>query len=289
MRNYAGFLVLEATPSMDSRRAQRIRLDQLLVERGLFQDLKTAQGWIMAGRVIVDEAREDKSGAMVKTDAGIRVKGMDLPYAGRGGLKLAAALDAFAVDVRGRTAIDAGASTGGFTDCLLERGAALVYSVDVGFGQLVGRLRQDPRVRNMERTNISDLTPGMLDPRPSLGVIDLSYLSLAVAVPIVANLLGEGREREIIALVKPLFEVASILPDLNEEQYYAAVCRALLAGIPAGMTPRAVMASPVLGSRGTLEFLVWYTEGKEFARDSVLAQVNFAIDAGMDLLGKAQG
>jgi 23S rRNA (cytidine1920-2'-O)/16S rRNA (cytidine1409-2'-O)-methyltransferase len=141
----------------------------------------------------------------------------------------------------------------------------------------------------MERTNISDVTPGTLDPRPSLGVIDLSYLSLTVAVPIVANLLDEGREREIIALVKPLFEVPAILPDLNEEQYYAAVCRALLAGIPAAMTPRAVMASPVLGSGGTLEFLVWYTAAKEFARDLVLGQVKDAIDAGMDLLSKAQG
>jgi len=289
MRNYAGFLVLEATPSMDRRQLRRIRLDQLLVERGLFQDVRTAQGWIMAGNVIVDEVREDKPGTRVYATADVRVKGMDLPYAGRGGLKLAAALDAFAVDVRGRTAIDAGASTGGFTDCLLKRGAALVYSVDVGFGQLIGRLRQDPRVRNMERTNISDVTPGMLDPQPSLGVIDLSYLSLTVAVPIIANLLDEGQEREIVALVKPLFEVPSILPDLNEEQYYAAVCRALVAGIPARMAPRAVMASPVLGSGGTLEFLVWYTAGKEFARDLVLGQVKDAIDAGMDLLSKAQG
>ena len=112
---------------------------------------------------------------MVRATADVRVKGADLPYASRGGLKLAAALDAFAVDVRGRTAIDAGASTGGFTDCLLKRGADLVYSVDVGFGQLVGRLRQDRRVRNMERTNISDVTPGTLNPAPSLGVIDLSH------------------------------------------------------------------------------------------------------------------
>ncbi len=274
---------------MDRRKPQRIRLDQLLVERDFFQDVKTAQGWIMAGSVIVDEVREDKPGTMVYATSDLRVKGMDLPYAGRGGLKLAAALDAFAVDVRGRTAIDAGASTGGFTDCLLKRSAALVYSVDVGFGQLVGRLRQDPRVRNMERTNISDVTPEMLDPRPSLGVIDLSYLSLTVAVPLVANLLDAGREREIVALVKPLFEVPSILSDLNEEQYYAAVCRALSAGIPAGMTPRAVMASPVLGSRGTLEFLVWYAAGRGFERDSALTQVDEAVRAGMDLLGKAQG
>ena len=274
---------------MDRRQARRVRLDQLLVERGFSEDVKAAQGWIMAGCVIVDEVREDKPGTMVCATADVRVKGMDLPYAGRGGLKLAAALDTFAVDVRGRTAIDAGASTGGFTDCLLKHGAALVYSVDVGFGQLVGRLRQDPRVRNMERTNISDVTPDMLDPRPSLGVIDLSYLSLVVAMPIVANLLDAGREREIIALVKPLFEVPSATSDLTREQYHAAVRRALSAGATAGLAPRAVMASPVLGSRGTLEFLVRYTAGQGLERDSVLAQVDEAVRAGMDLLSKAQG
>ncbi|HON41763.1 MAG TPA: TlyA family RNA methyltransferase [Bacillota bacterium] len=274
---------------MNRRRFRRVRLDELLVQRGFFDDVKTAQGWIMAGSVIVDEVREDKPGTMVDANAGVRVRGTDLPYASRGGLKLAAALDAFGVDVRGRTAIDAGASTGGFTDCLLEHGAALVYSVDVGFGQLVGRLRQDPRVRNMERTNISDVTPGMLDPRPSLGVIDLSYLSLQLSVPIVANLLDPEEESEIVALVKPLFEVASAVSDLTREQYRAAVWRALSAGTPAGMAPRAVMASPVLGSRGTLEFLVWYTAGRGLMRDVASAQVDEAIGAGMDILSKAQG
>ena len=274
---------------MDRRHPPRVRLDQLLVDRGFFVDVKTARGWIMAGSVIVDEVREDKPGTMVDANAGVRVRGMDLPYASRGGLKLAAALDAFRVKVRGRTAIDAGASTGGFTDCLLERGAALVYSVDVGFGQLVGRLRQDPRVRNMERTNIGDVTPDMLDPRPSLGVIDLSYLSLQVSVPIVANLLDKEEEPEIVALVKPLFEVPAAVSDLTEEQYRAALGRALSAGIPAGMAPRAVMASPVLGSRGTLEFLAWYTAGPLFTRDVALAQVDEAIRAGMVLLSKAQG
>lgn len=280
---------LGAIAYMDRRQSRRVRLDQLLVERGLFHDVKTAQGWIMAGSVIVDEVREDKPGATVDPQAAIRVRGMDVPYASRGGLKLAAALDAFGVDVRGRTAIDAGASTGGFTDCLLTRGAALVYSVDVGYGQLVGRLRQDPRVRNMEKTNISDVAPGMLDPRPSLGVIDLSYLSLQTSVPIVANLLDRGKGPEIIALVKPLFEVSSAPLDLGEEQYRAAVGRALSAGIAAGFEPWAVMASPVLGSRGTLEFLVWYAAGQRCACDSMWAQVDEAVKAGMCLLGKSEG
>jgi len=141
----------------------------------------------------------------------------------------------------------------------------------------------------MERTNIGEVTLAALDPRPSLGVIDLSYLSLTVAVPIVANLLDSAGNPEIVALVKPLFEVASAVPLLSRDQYRAALGRALSAGIPAGMAPRAVMASPVLGSRGTLEFLAWYTAGPLFTRDVALAQVDEAIRAGMVLLSKAQG
>ena len=267
---------------MGRRPSRRVRLDRLLVERGVFQDAKTAQSWIMAGSVIVDEVREDKPGTAVDTKACIRVRGIDLPYASRGGLKLAAALDVFAVDVCGRTAIDAGASTGGFADCLLKRGAALVYSVDVGFGQLAGRLRQDPRVRNMERTNISDVIPGTLDPQPSLGVIDLSYLSLTTAVPHVAKIVGIDHGADIIALVKPLFEVACAVCDLSEHQYRAAVSRALSAGVCAGFAPQRVMASPVLGSGGTLEFLVRYAPAP--TPDGMCGEADEAVAAGMDLL-----
>ncbi|MCR4425653.1 MAG: TlyA family RNA methyltransferase [Firmicutes bacterium] len=240
--------------------AKKMRLDRLMLERGFSKDEKTVRAWIMEGRVLVGDVREDKPGTLVAADAPIRLRGVDIPYAGRGGLKLAAAIDRFQVDVLGRVAIDVGASTGGFTDCLLSRGASRVYAVDVGFGQLVGRLRQDPRVVNMERTNIGDVTPDVLVPRPDLGVIDLSYLSLSIAVPTVAGLLApaqlDGPGSEIVALVKPLFEVKAKGPDLEETDYRAAVRQAAEAGRGSGYSLAGVMASPVLGSGGTLEFFV---------------------------------
>lgn len=253
-----GFFVRDVN-AVKGASARRARLDQLLVARGYCSHMKEAQALIMAGQVLVNEVRLDKPGTPVLTDAGIRIKGRDIPYVGRGGLKLQAALDRWGIRTEGRVALDAGASTGGFTDCLLKRGCALVYAVDVGYGQLAGSLRQDPRVRNMERTNISDVRPESLDPPPSLGVMDLSYLSLSVAVPVVAGLLvQDDPDREIVALVKPLFEVPASGPDLSREQYEAALRRACRAGTEAGMRPSAAMASPVLGSSGTLEFLVLF-------------------------------
>ncbi|OPZ63846.1 MAG: Hemolysin A [Firmicutes bacterium ADurb.Bin506] len=255
-----GFSVIEGDVTLLAKASVlRVRLDELVMARGHCSTLKEAQALIMAGQVLVNEERLDKPGMRVRHDSVIRIKGSNIPYVGRGGLKLQAALDRWVIDVEGRVAIDAGASTGGFTHCLLTRGCALVYSVDVGFGQLAGRLRQDPRVRNMERTNISDVRPEALDPRPSLGVMDLSYLSLSVAVPVVASLLdGDDQGREIVSLVKPLFEVPASGPGLSREQYRAALERVCGAGKGTGMGPVRLMASPVLGSSGTLEFLALF-------------------------------
>ncbi|MEA4882511.1 MAG: TlyA family RNA methyltransferase [Clostridia bacterium] len=272
----------------------KTRLDELLVARGLFPNAKTAASWVMAGSVIVDEERVDKPGAAVRKEASIRVRGIEIPYVSRGGLKLAAALDAFGLEVAHRVAIDAGASTGGFTDCLLKRGALRVYSVDVGFGQLAGSLRQDPRVVNMERTNIGDVARELLVPRPDLGVMDLSYLSLSVGVPTVAALLADPGEAEhgpdIVALVKPLFEVAAAGPDLSAIQYRQALERACAAGVEAGCGVDGLMASPVLGSGGTLEFLAHYMPGagSRIPESGVLAQIiERAIDDGTAVLHAA--
>jgi len=252
-----GFSVIEGDVTLLAKASvPRVRLDELVVAQGHSPTQKEAQALIMAGQVLVNEERLDKPGMRVREDSIIRVKGSNIPYVGRGGLKLKAAIDRWGIGVEGRVAIDAGASTGGFTHCLLTEGCALVYSVDVGFGQLAGRLRQDPRVRNMERTNISDVRPEALDPRPSLGVMDLSYLSLSVAVPVVAGLLdADDPRREIICLVKPLFEVPASGPDLSIGQYRAALERVCGAGPGVGMSPVGLMASPVTGSSGTLEFL----------------------------------
>lgn len=143
----------------------------------------------MAGQVLVDGQRVDKSGAPVASDASLHVRGRR-QYVSRGGYKLAAALDHFGVAVADRVALDSGASTGGFTDCLVQRGAALVYAVDVGYGQLAGSLRVNSRVRTLERTNLGDVAPSTLDPQPTLITLDLSYLSLTAALPLAAHLLA---------------------------------------------------------------------------------------------------
>ena len=158
----------------------------------------------MAGQVLVDGQRIDKSGALVASDAPLDVRGRR-HYVSRGGYKLAAALDHFGVVVADRVVLDSGASTGGFTDCLVQRGAALVYAVDVGYGQLAGSLRVNPRVCTLERTNLGEVDPSTLDPQPTLVTLDLSYLSLTAALPLAAHLFTA--HGEVLALFKPLFEV----------------------------------------------------------------------------------
>ncbi|GHO83667.1 TlyA family RNA methyltransferase [Dictyobacter formicarum] len=193
-----------AQPPARAKLPRRLPLAHLLVERGFFPGLDEARRWVMAGKVLVDERCLDKPGMLVSFQAALRVKD-HLRYASRGGYKLETALHHFGIDVQQAVAIDCGASTGGFTDCLLQHGAALVYAVEVGHGQLLGRLRLDARVRNYEHTNFSDLVGMDLSPAPTLISLDLSYLSLTKALPIAVSLLPE--QGRILALVKPLFEV----------------------------------------------------------------------------------
>src|SRR5664279_1231744 len=164
------------------------RLDKLMVERGLAPTPERAQALIMAGQVVVDDHTVDKSGQQVALSAVLRIKGEVLPYVSRGGLKLKKALDEFGIDVNGVVAIDVGASTGGFSDCLLQAGAARIYAVDVGYGQLAWSLRQDPRVVCLEKTNIRYLRPDQLDDLPELAVIDASFISLAKVLPATVRL-----------------------------------------------------------------------------------------------------
>lgn len=181
------------------------RLDKLLVQRSLAGSRERARALILAGAVVVDDHRIDKVGALVSVDAEIRLKGEDIPYVSRGGLKLEKALNEFAINVDGRVAIDVGASTGGFTDCLLQRGAVKVYAVDVGYGQLAWALREDGRVVNMERCNIRHLQKTQLSNVPDLAVIDASFISLSKVLPPTLELLAESAE--VVALIKPQFEV----------------------------------------------------------------------------------
>jgi 23S rRNA (cytidine1920-2'-O)/16S rRNA (cytidine1409-2'-O)-methyltransferase len=183
----------------------KTRLDQLLVTRGLVETRARAQAVVLAGNVYVSGARVDKAGTMVKEDADVEVRGGEHPYVSRGGVKLAGALDAFAIDVRGLACLDLGASTGGFTDCLLQRGAAKVVAVDVGYGQLAHKLRVDPRVVNMERTNARELTPDAIGGAAELTVVDASFIGLGKLADAIARCTAVGGQ--LVALIKPQFEV----------------------------------------------------------------------------------
>ena len=232
---------------------------RVLIERGLCADRREATGWIMAGRVYVNDRRVDKEGNPVPADAAIRIRGLDLKYVSRGGLKLEGALADLALDVAGRVVLDAGASTGGFTDCLLRHGASLIFAVDAGFGQLAGRLRCDPRVVNLERTNIADLAAGRLQPRPDLATVDLSYISLRKAIPVLGPLLVP--DGAMLCLVKPLFEVADRQARrtgrIADPGVYRDVLRNLTAfALDLGYVPAGIARSRPPGAGGTMEFFL---------------------------------
>ena len=236
--------------------AGRSRLDVLLVQRGLAESREKAQAIIMAGSVVVGERPALKAGTLVAPGADIRVLAGP-QYVGRGGEKLAHALDAFAVDVGGLTAVDVGASTGGFTDCLLQRGATRVYAVDVGRGQLDWRLRRDPRVVVMEGVNARNLTPFL--EKCDLATIDVSFISLEKVLPAVVAVLREGAS--IVALVKPQFQARRQEVGkggvVRDPQVHAAVLGRFIAWC-AGHRLRllGLTTSPLLGPAGNREFFV---------------------------------
>ncbi|MCO4771096.1 MAG: TlyA family RNA methyltransferase [Deltaproteobacteria bacterium] len=185
--------------------AKKERIDALLVQRGLAASRDRAKRLLLAGKVLVDDTPVDKAGTRVLVDAAIRLRGEDHPYASRGGLKLAGALSDLSVEVVGLRCLDVGASTGGFTDCLLQRGATEVVAVDVGTNQLHNKLRQEPRVRSFEQTDIRDLQTDQLGGPIDLVVVDASFISLRLLLPPIARLIGPGTR--VLALVKPQFEV----------------------------------------------------------------------------------
>jgi 23S rRNA (cytidine1920-2'-O)/16S rRNA (cytidine1409-2'-O)-methyltransferase len=236
-----------------------VRLDERLVQEGLADTRTRAQGAVLAGRVTVDGAVADKPGRRVTPEMRVGVVAPAHPYVGRGGVKLAHALAAFGIDVRGAVAIDLGASTGGFTDCLLQAGAARVYAVDVGHGQLAWSLRQDPRVIVMEDTNARRLTPDRFAGAADLVTADLSFISLRLVWGAIAGLVRPGGR--VVALVKPQFEAGRGAVGrggvVRDPAVHAAVVEdALAAAARAGLTPVAVTASPVTGPAGNIEYLV---------------------------------
>jgi 23S rRNA (cytidine1920-2'-O)/16S rRNA (cytidine1409-2'-O)-methyltransferase len=249
--------------AVTSTRPARIRLDQLLVDRGLAESRSRAQAMVLAGKVRVgdgDAARGDrKAGDLIPEDASVVVAAPE-PYVSRGGYKLAAALDAFRIDPRGMIAIDVGASTGGFTDVLLQRGASRVYAVDVGRGQLAERLRNDPRVVSMERTNARGLTATSLPEPVELATVDVSFISLDRILGPVTSTLRAGPTYHIVALIKPQFEAGRGRTDhgvVRDPAVHREVLeRTLAVARGHGLGARGLISSPINGPEGNREFLV---------------------------------
>ena len=230
-----------------------------MLTRQLCRTKDEAVRWILAGEVFVDGERVYNSGQKVALEASIVVKGRDKRYASRGGYKLEGAIRDFSLVLTGRNALDAGASTGGFTDCMLKHGAVRVYAVDAGFGQLAGYLRSDPRVVNLEKTNIGDVCAEELSPFPDFVVADLSYLSLKNAIPILRRLASPGAS--MVCLVKPLFEttdsVARREGSIRDEKEYSLILMELINyAAHSGLIPRGVTNSHLRGSNGTIEFFL---------------------------------
>ena len=239
--------------------AKRARLDLLLVERGLFETRSKASAAVMAGLVLVDGKPALKAGEAVAEEAELSLKSDPCPYVSRGGLKLRAALDAFQVPVSGRICLDVGASTGGFTDCLLQAGAAKVYAIDVGTAQLHSKIKTDQRVVSRENVHAKNLVPEWFAPRPTLAVVDVSFISLAQVLPFIIPCLAEPQE--LIVLVKPQFEVGPKLAPKGVVRdpavHLQAVDKIRSAGKTLGLAERGLIESPAKGPKGNVEFLLW--------------------------------
>lgn len=237
------------------------RLDKLLVAKGLVQSRHQAQGLILARQVLVDGQMVDKAGQMVAADARLELKAT-LPYVGRGGLKLEGALKEFDIGVKGKTALDVGASTGGFTDCLLQQGAARVYALDVGYGQLAWKLRQDHRVVVLDKTNVRYLKPDGLGEPVDLVTIDVSFISLIKVIPPIIPLLKPAAD--IIALVKPQFEVGKGEVGkggvVREQRKHRQVLTKLISfAQELGLSVKGISSSCILGAKGNTEFFLYLT------------------------------
>ena len=244
----------------------KLRLDKLLVDRGLAASRERAQALILAGKVLVNDQKLEKAGAQVDAEAVVRLLGEDLKYVSRGGLKLERALEHWHIDVAGKVCLDVGASTGGFTDCLLQHGAARVIAIDTGYGQMDFKLRQDARVRLLEKTNARYVTAEVIAEEVELIVIDVAFISATLVLPPVVDAAfpqsaEERHGRQVIVLVKPQFEAGrefvgkgGIVRD--EAAQLASVDKVKNSLVALGCSSTDVIESPILGAQGNREFLL---------------------------------
>lgn len=243
---------------------KKIRLDQLVFDLGLAESKERAKTTVMSGLVFVNGQRADKPGMQVSPDVNVEVKGTALPYVSRGGLKLEKALKVFPIDVNGKVCIDCGASTGGFTDVLLKNGAAKVYSVDVGYGQLAWSLRNDERVVNMERTNIRYISSEQIPEPLDICVMDLSFISVKLVLPAVCALLKD--DAQLVCLIKPQFEAGREEVGkkgvVRDKAVHLSVIESVLSFVPTvGMTVMGLDFSPIKGPEGNREYLCYMKKG----------------------------
>ena len=265
----------------------KIRLDQYLVQHGLIQSRERAKAMIMTGVVYVNGQKADKAGDMVKEDAVVEVRGHDIGYVSRGGLKLEKAMQVFPLSPRGKVCMDIGASTGGFTDCMLQNGAAKVYAVDVGYGQLAWNLRTDPRVVNMERTNIRNVTPDQLDDPIAFFSVDVSFISLHHIFPVARAVTTPDAVG--VCLVKPQFEAGREKVGKNgvvrdPATHREVLLRAMGYAVDNGFGVRGLDFSPVKGPEGNIEYLMFVEKSDtpaapgEDAAAAVVAASHQALD-----------
>ncbi len=256
------------------------RLDILLTEKNLVDSRARAKALIMAGKVLVNGQRVDKAGTLIADDAEIRLLGEDMPFVSRGGLKLRKALDVFGINLVGRMAADIGASTGGFTDCMIQRGAKMVYAIDVGYGQLAWKLRINLQVVNMERTNIRNVTrKKFYYGLPSFASIDVAFISLEKVLPVVFDVLTDSGE--VVALIKPQFEAGREHVGkrgvVRDKKIHAAVIeRVLKFAAEVGFKICGLDFSPIKGPEGNIEYLAHLSKVGDAADVEILSVVNSA-------------
>lgn len=238
------------------------RIDILLVDMGYFESREQSRRHIMAGNVYVNDQKVDKAGTAVSIDSDIKVKGKLIPYVSRGGLKLEKAVKNFDLDLNGKVCMDIGASTGGFTDCMLQNGAVKVYSVDVGYGQLAWKLRQDERVVCMERQNIRFLDPDTIDPKPEFASIDVSFISLRLVLPKAWDVLKESNSSRVVGLIKPQFEAGrekvgkkGVVRD--PKVHLEVIENVARFSIQNGFRVLDLDYSPIKGPEGNIEYLIY--------------------------------
>jgi 23S rRNA (cytidine1920-2'-O)/16S rRNA (cytidine1409-2'-O)-methyltransferase len=271
-------------------KTKKIAVSDKLLNDGYFESRKELESWVMLRKIFVNDELIFSCGQKVDENATVKIKDYDKKYVNKGGLKLESALQDLQVHVKKKVAIDAGASTGGFTDCLIQHGALKVYAVDVGFGQLSGKLRQDPKVINMEKVNLGDEVLLHLEDKPEIASLDLSYLSLRKAIPICSNIMNN--KGLIVALVKPLFEVDSPeikrMGQIDDENIYRDILFKLVDYIDNELNFNVfgITYSHVTGNKGTIEFFLGISldnQRSPLSSKEIEKQISYAVENGISL------